>query len=160
MARVFLLGDNIDTDVISPGGYLHLGLEDIKKHSLEAVYPDFWKKAGEGDIIIAGKNFGTGSSREQAPLVLREMGISIVIAESFARIFFRNAINTGVPIGVIRERPAFVDGDIVEVNYDKGEIRRLRDGYTVPYIPPEGILKDILREGGLVKYTSSKLSDE
>ena len=119
MGRIFVFGDDIDTDVIAPGGYLHLKIEDVKKHCMEAIYPDFWKEVSKGDVIIAGKNFGTGSSREQAPVVLMELGISLILARSFARIFFRNAVNVGLPIGTIADPSEFKAGDIAEIDLEK-----------------------------------------
>ncbi|MCL4341984.1 MAG: 3-isopropylmalate dehydratase [Candidatus Thermoplasmatota archaeon] len=158
MPKAFVFGDNIDTDVIAPGGYLHLGIDQVKMHSMEAIFPDFWKSVSKGDILVAGKNFGSGSSREQAPVVLIELGISLVVAKSFARLFFRNAVNVGLPIGVINDLTDISQGDPIEYNLARGEIRNQRSGSLTRFTPPQGALADILNEGGIVPYTLKKLS--
>lgn len=160
MGRIFVFGDDIDTDVIAPGGYLHLGVQEVKKHCMEAVKPDFWKEVRAGDILMAGKNFGTGSSREQAPVVLMDLGISLVLARSFARIFFRNAVNVGLSIGVIEDRLDFKDGDTVEINLDSGKIIRKADGRELKFTPPSGALKDILASGGIIPYTLKRIGKQ
>ena len=157
MARIFVFGDNIDTDVIAPGGYLHLGIEETKKHCMEAIYRDFWKDVSKGDIIIAGKNFGTGSSREQAPAVLKELGISLILAKSFARIFFRNAVNIGLPIGTIDGEVKIETGDTAEVNLDKGELLDSTSHERIKFRSPSGALSEILSEGGIIPYTLKKI---
>ena len=157
MSRIFVFGDDIDTDVIAPGGYLHLGIEDVKKHCMEAIYPDFWKDVSKGDIIVAGKNFGTGSSREQAPVVLMELGISLILATSFARIFFRNAVNVGLPIGTITGPLEFKQGDDINFDLEKGELIRAADHKAIKFKAPSGALADILSEGGIIPYTLKKL---
>ncbi len=157
MGRIFVFGDDIDTDVIAPGGYLHLGIEDVKKHCMEAIYPDFWKDVSKGDVIIAGKNFGTGSSREQAPVVLMELGVSLILARSFARIFFRNAVNVGLPIGTIAGPSEFKAGDIAEIDLEKGVLIRAADHKEIYFKAPSGALADILAEGGIITHTLKKL---
>ena len=157
MSRIFVFGDDIDTDVIAPGGYLHLGIEDVKKHCMEAIYPDFWKDVSKGDIIVAGKNFGTGSSREQAPVVLMELGISLILATSFARIFFRNAVNVGLPIGTITGPLEFKQGDVVNFNLERGYLVRETDQKQIKFKALSGALADILSEGGIIPYTLKKL---
>lgn len=157
MGRVFIFGDDIDTDIIAPGGYLHLKIDDVKKHCMEAIYPDFWKDVAKGDIIIAGKNFGTGSSREQAPVVLMELGISLILARSFARIFFRNAVNVGLPIGTLSGPVGLKQGDIADINVKEGKLVRISDGLEVRFAAPTGALADILSQGGIIPYTMKKL---
>ncbi|QRF75380.1 Homoaconitase small subunit [Thermoplasmatales archaeon] len=152
--RVFLFGDNIDTDIIAPGGYLHLGLDVLKLHSMEALDQNFSKVVKPGDIIVAGHNFGAGSSREQAPLVLKDLGIELVVAVSFARIFFRNAINVGLNIGTINdmEYSRIRDRDSVEYNQEHGILKIERNGLSVPYTNPSGPVLEIIASGGLVNY--------
>ncbi len=152
--RVFLFGDNIDTDIIAPGGYLHLGLDVLKLHSMEALDQNFSKVVKPRDIIVAGHNFGAGSSREQAPLVLKDLGIELVVAVSFARIFFRNAINVGLNIGSINdmEYSRIRDRDSVEYNQEQGILNIERDGISVPYTNPSGPVLEIIASGGLVNY--------
>jgi len=101
--RAWVLGDNIDTDVLAPGRYMKLGIEEIAAHCLEAVLPSFSKEVKTGDFVIAGRNFGCGSSREQAPAALKHLGIAALIAESFAGLFYRNALNLGLPALVCRD---------------------------------------------------------
>ncbi|KAA8921866.1 3-isopropylmalate dehydratase [Thermoplasma sp.] len=155
--RVFILGDNIDTDVIAPAGYLHLGIAALKDHALEAVRPDFHTSVRPGDIIIAGRNFGYGSSREQAPAVLKDLGIGIILARSFARIFFRNSINIGLPLGIIREVGDINDGDYVNYEPESGKIYDDDGNAVVLFTGPGGPLSEILEEGGMVDFIRKKL---
>lgn len=148
--KAFKYGDNIDTDVIIPARYLNTSDPDeLKIHCMEDIDPEFIKNVNQGDIMVGGKNFGCGSSREHAPIAIKASGISCVIAESFARIFFRNAINIGLPILESAEAvQAIKDGDIVEVDFDKGEIRAAGRVFEVPPFP-ESIQK-IIKAGGLL----------
>lgn len=152
--RVWKFGDDINTDLIIAGKY-KLSITDIgelSKHAMEALIPGFAEKVSRGDIIVAGKNFGCGSSREQAPLVLKHLGIGAVIAESFARIFYRNAINIGLPVLECKEVHKISGGDILEVDLAGGSIKNITKGeiYNVKPIPSS--LLEILAEGGLVSY--------
>ncbi|MHB1709087.1 MAG: LeuD/DmdB family oxidoreductase small subunit [Thermoplasmataceae archaeon] len=157
--RIFLFGDNIDTDIIAPGGYLHLSIEVLKMHCMEALDRNFSGKVNQGDIVVAGRNFGTGSSREQAPVALKELGIQIVLAVSFARIFFRNAVNVGLNIGIISESDysAIQDGEAAEFNNESGILTLKTRGMVVKYDPPRGPLEEIILSGGLVNYVRKKL---
>ncbi len=157
MPKAFVFGDNIDTDVIAPGGYLHLSIDQVKMHSMEAIFPDFPKMVEKGDILVAGNNFGSGSSREQAPVVLMELGISLVVAKGFARLFFRNAVNVGLSIGTIIGSTDIAQGDLVSYDVAGGEIRNVSKGTVTRFSPPQGALNDILNEGGIVPYTLKKL---
>ncbi len=157
MPKAFVFGDNIDTDVIAPGGYLHLSIDQVKMHSMEAIFPDFPKMVEKGDILVAGKNFGSGSSREQAPVVLMELGISLVVAKGFARLFFRNAVNVGLSIGTIIGSTDIAQGDLVTYDVAGGEIRNVSKGTVTRFSQPQGALNDILNEGGIVPYTLKKL---
>lgn len=146
-------GKNIDTDVILPGKYLVLvDPYDLAKHALEGLDPDFPEKAKKGVIIVGGKNFGCGSSREQAPLALKYSGVKCVIAETFARIFFRNAINIGLPVIECKGISAAVeDGDELTVDFEAGTVQNLSKGksFQVAKLPP--FILEILSDGGLIE---------
>lgn len=149
---VFRYGDNVDTDVIIPARYLNTSDgKELAMHCMEDIDTDFVKEVKEGDIIVADKNFGCGSSREHAPLAIKEAGISCVIARTFARIFYRNAINIGLPI---LECEAAADGiskgDKVEINFDTGVITNVTKGETYQAQPFPPFMQDIIRQGGLV----------
>ena len=151
--KVFKYPDNVDTDVIIPARYLNTpNAKELAVHCMEDIDTEFVKQVSEGDIMVGGKNFGCGSSREHAPLSIKTCGIGVVIAKSFARIFYRNAINIGLPI---MECPEAVDGifagDQVSVDFDTGVIENLTTGksYTAQPFPP--FIQNILKSGGLLK---------
>ncbi|HTY91907.1 MAG TPA: 3-isopropylmalate dehydratase small subunit [Methanocella sp.] len=147
--KAWKYGDNVDTDVIIPGKYLRTAdFKTFGEHAMEGIDPAF--KPAKGDIIVAGKNFGCGSSREQAPLALKYAGISCVVAKSFARIFFRNSINLGLPIVEANIYNAVQKGDIVEVDLDRGLVMAGGKEYKSTKLPD--FLQDILNAGGLVAY--------
>ncbi len=146
---VWKFGDNIDTDVIIPGKYLRTtDMNVFASHVMEGIDPGFAKKVKKGDIIVAGKNFGCGSSREQAPLALKHAGISCIVAESFARIFFRNAINVGLPI--IEAKIGCMEGDILEIDLGNGIVKHNDMTYPATKLPD--FLREILADGGLVEH--------
>ncbi len=152
--RVWRFGDNIDTDQIIPAEYLVTGdSKELAKHAFEKVRPEFAKKVQRGDVIIAGKNFGCGSSREHAPRSLIGGGISCVVANSFARIFFRNSINVGLPL--IECKVEADDGEEALIDFDGGSIEVNGRVYTFKHLPK--FLQDLLESGGLVEYTKRKL---
>jgi 3-isopropylmalate/(R)-2-methylmalate dehydratase small subunit len=146
-------GDNVDTDVILPGKYLVLiDPNELAKHAMEGLDPAFPEKAAKGIMVIGGKNFGCGSSREQAPLALKYSGVKCVIAESFARIFFRNAINIGLPVIECKGISTAVDnGDELTVYFEAGTVRNLSKGksFQVAKLPP--FILEILSDGGLIE---------
>ena len=153
--KVWKFGDDINTDVIIWGKYKYkiLDLKELSSHAMEAIDPDFAKKISPGDIIVAGKNFGCGSSREHAPLVLKYAGVGAVVAESFARIFYRNAFNIGLPIVECTElRGKINQGDQIEVDLEEGQILKLGTGevFRIKAMPP--FLLEMLKEGGLVEH--------
>lgn len=152
-------GNNIDTDVILPGKYLILtNPMDLAKHALEGLDPNFPEKAKKGIIVVGGKNFGCGSSREQAPLALKYSGVKCVAAESFARIFFRNAINIGLPVVEckgISERTE--NGDELSVDLDKGEICNMTKGQTLQGTRLPAFILEILSDGGLIENLQRRL---
>jgi 3-isopropylmalate/(R)-2-methylmalate dehydratase small subunit len=152
--KVWKLGDDVNTDLIIPGKYkLSItNLDELSKHAMEGVDPDFGDKFRRGDLIVAGKNFGCGSSREQAPLVLEHIGVSAVIARSFARIFYRNSVNIGLPVVECKDVDKVSDQDLLRVDLEAGVIKNLtkEDTYRIKSFPTE--LWQILSEGGLVQY--------
>ncbi len=160
--RVWKFGDKIDTDVIYPGRYLKItDPEETAKHCFETVYPWFMEKAKPGDIIVAGKFFGCGSSREQAATCLKYFGIGAIVAESFARIYYRNAINLGLPIVVCPGITRHVEeGDIIEIDMEKGVIKNERTGEEITFTPLPDFVLDIFRKGGLIPYLREKLVDK
>ena len=152
-------GDNIDTDVIIPARYLNTSDDaELALHCLEDIDKTFAQNVIKGDIIIAGENFGCGSSREHAPIAIKASGVSVVIAKSFARIFFRNSINIGLPI---LEHPNLSDecdkGDKISIDLQNGIVKNLTKSkeYTCEMFPPE--IQELINKGGLVNYTKSKL---
>jgi len=150
--RVWKFGNDIDTDVIIPAKYLRSVDQSVwPKHVLEGVDPEFSSKVKPGDIIVAGKNFGCGSSREQAALAIKWAGVAAVVAETFARIFFRNAINNGLPLIEAKGISGMVEeGDVIEIDLDSGLVKTPRGEVKSAPLPP--FLQDILRSGGLVEY--------
>ena len=155
---VFKFGDNVDTDVIIPARYLNSSdPAELATHCMEDIDKDFIKNVKKGDIIVAEKNFGCGSSREHAPLVIKCAGVSCVIAETFARIFYRNAINIGLPIIECPEAAkAIAAGDEVEVDFDSGIITNKTTGqsYEGQAFPP--FMQKIISAGGLIPYINQK----
>ena len=158
--KAYTFGDNINTDVIYPGKYLSITTDrmEMARHCFEAVYPEFMEQARSGDVIVAGRNFGCGSSREQAATCLKYFGISAVVAESFARIFYRNAINLGLPVIVAPGVARMVHhGDDVEVDLEGGSVRNTRTNETIEATKlPDFILK-IIDDGGLISHLQRKL---
>ena len=144
--------DNVDTDVIIPARYLNTpDAKELASHCMEDIDADFTKKVKEGDIMVAGWNFGCGSSREHAPLAIKTAGISCVIAKTFARIFYRNSINIGLPILECEAASdAIQAGDEVEVNFDTGVITNITKGETYQAEPFPEFIQEIIRKGGLM----------
>ena len=155
---VFKYGDNVDTDVIIPARYLAIAdKKELAEHCMEDIDQEFVKKVKPGDIMVANKNFGCGSSREHAPMVIKESGISCVIAETFARIFYRNAINIGLPIIECAEAAKEIEaGDIVEIDFDSGVIydRTKRTQYQGQAFPE--FMQKIIKAEGLINYINQK----
>jgi 3-isopropylmalate/(R)-2-methylmalate dehydratase small subunit len=151
--KVWKFGDNISTDHIIPGRFYHLrsNLEELKKHVFEDISDGFYKKVRKGDIIVGGKNFGLGSSREHAPLIIKMAGIDAVVATSFARIFFRNAINVGLA-AVICDTEDINEGDLLEIRVDEGVLLNKTTGDKKNFSPLSSIMRNILNEGGLDHY--------
>lgn len=158
--RIFKFGDDINTDVIFPGKYTYTvtDSEEMAKHAFEDIDPEFPSKVKKGDIVVAGKNFGCGSSREQAATCLVECGIGAVIAKSFSRIYFRNAINCGLAVVVCPEAvDAINDGENIVLDLDAGNILTLSNEFTFAALPSE--VQGILNAGGLIPFTKAKLAN-
>jgi methanogen homoaconitase small subunit len=153
--RVHKFGDDIDTDAIIPGAYLRTtDPYELASHCMAGIDENFPKKVKEGDVIVAGENFGCGSSREQAVIAIKYCGIKAVIAKSFARIFYRNAINIGL-IPIIADTDKIKDGDIVEVDLDREKIV-VNENIILDCEVPKGLEREILSAGGLINYLKSK----
>ncbi|NPV45373.1 MAG: 3-isopropylmalate dehydratase small subunit [Armatimonadetes bacterium] len=157
---VHKFGDHVDTDVIIPARYL--GTTDpgeLASHCMEDIDADFVKRVRPGDIIVAGRNFGCGSSREHAPIAIKAAGISVVIAATFARIFYRNALNIALPIVECSEAAESINaGDTVEVDLKGGVIRDLTTGQDFAFAPLVGAAQDLIQAGGLVELTRQRLA--
>jgi len=151
--KAIKLGDNISTDDIIPGRFAHLrsNLPELAKHILEDAVPGFASKVKSGDFLVAGKNFGLGSSREHAPVVIKMSGVGTILAKSAARIFFRNAINQGLPV-LLCDTDKIGDGDELEINLTGGTIANLTSGITLSCGKMPPIMSAILEEGGLIHY--------
>ena len=152
-------GDHIDTDVIIPARELNdPSLQNLARHCMEDIDPDFVKRVKPGDIVVGGLNFGCGSSREHAPMALKAAGISCVVAENFARIFFRNSINIGLPLLECPEAAKAVrGGDILEIDLNTGEIKNKALGETYRAVAFPEFMQQIIEAGGLIAYTKAKL---
>ncbi|MDZ7262517.1 MAG: 3-isopropylmalate dehydratase small subunit [candidate division KSB1 bacterium] len=158
--RVWKFGNNIDTDVIYPGKYLPIiEAEEMAKHALEGIDPEFPQKLQKNDILVAGSNFGCGSSREQAATSLKYAGVGCIIAKSFSRIFFRNAINQGLPLVQSKECLELVNqGDIISVDFSQGKIKLPDRELDFPPLPP-GVF-EILEAGGLIESVRKKIQHQ
>jgi len=157
--RAWKFGDDVDTDAIIPGRFLVINDPlELATHLFEGVLPGMASKVTAGDIVVGGSNFGCGSSREHAPLALVGAGISAVIAKSFARIFFRNAINVGLPLFICADADNIKDGDALEIDMVQGAIHNLTSGGSYKTTPLPPFLREIVEAGGLVEYTRRQIS--
>ena len=159
--RVFKYGDDINTDVIFPGKYTYASMEpeEMASHALEDLDPEFVNRVKKGDFIVAGKNFGMGSSREQAVKAVKYAGIDAIIAKSFSRIYFRNCINNGLlPIQLPEAVDAIEDGEEIVINLERGVLECAKGEFPLPKFPEK--VMEILDAGGLVEYTRKKLCVE
>lgn len=154
MSKVWRYGDHVDTDVIIPARYLNIAdFKELSEHAMEDIDTSFAPNAQPGDYMVAGKNFGCGSSREHAPVVIKEKGIKCLIADSFARIFYRNAINIGLPVLEIGSEVEKIEaGDQLDVDMSKGEIKILNKGITIHTKPLPEFIQKIADCGGLINY--------
>ena len=158
--KVFKYGANVDTDAIIPARYLNVSEPaELAQHCMEDIDSDFAQKVKPGDILVATTNFGCGSSREHAPIAIKAAGVSAVVAKSFARIFFRNAINIGLPL---LESPETVDntnaGDVLQIELETGTINNITKGKTFKAKPYPPFMSEIIASGGLVEYTKKKIA--
>jgi 3-isopropylmalate/(R)-2-methylmalate dehydratase small subunit len=150
--KVLKYGDNINTDIISPPQYMELSIAEAAKHAMSAIDPDFAAKVRLGDVLVAGANFGSGSSRETSPLTLKYLGIGAIVAKFFARIFYRNAINLGIPVIECAETDKIGDGDLIEIDLGQGVVvnKTKNEQYACSRIPPH--ILALIGAGGLVPY--------
>ena len=160
--KVFKYGDNVDTDVIIPARYLNApSPEELAKHCMEDIDPDFTAKVQPGDIVVGGANFGCGSSREHAPIAIRACGVACVIAASFARIFYRNSINIGFPILECPEAAAAIqNGDTVSVDFDSGKIHDETTGQDFQAVAFPAFINRIIEHDGLLPYLKARQDAE
>jgi len=159
--KVWKFGDDLNTDIVIPGRYLTVtDPRELSKYTFQDLDPDFDKKVEKGDIVVGGKNFGCGSSREQAPLVLKTLGISAVVAESFARIFFRNSINLGLPVlECLGIAGAVENGNRLRVTLEEGKIENLTTGRTMKGTVLPEFLTGVIKAGGAVAALNAKMRD-
>lgn len=158
--RVRKFGDNIDTDTVAPGSSLHLPMEEMTKYAFAPVYKDFYKSLQPNDVIVAGKNYGCGSSREQATSVVKALGIDYVVCESMARIYLRNCTAVGVyPVLAPGVAALFEEGDPIEIDTDKGQVLNPRTGKTATFYALQGIPLETLQAGGIVPLLKKKVAE-
>ncbi len=156
--KAWTFGDNIDTDVIIPARYLNTSdPAELARHVMEDADPEFPNKVQQGDIIVGGRNFGCGSSREHAPIAIKAAGVPLVIARSFARIFYRNAFNIGLPLLELDEAVEIKTGDELEVDLDTGVVRNLSTGKEYSAKPIPQFMREILEAGGLMNYMKKRM---
>ena len=159
--KAWKFGDDVNTDLIVPGKYLELvDPHEMAKHAMEGIDPDFPDKVSEGDVVVGGSNFGCGSSREHAAIALKYVGVGAVVAESFARIFYRNAINLGLPAlecpGISE---AVSEGDSLEIDLTGGKVVNATTGKELEFVPLPDFMVEVLDEGGLVTYIRNHLDE-
>ncbi len=161
MGKAWKFGDNISTDLIAPGRYFHLrsNLPELAKHVLEGARPEFASLVQKGDFVVAGENFGLGSSREHAPVIIKLVGTKAVLAKSFARIFYRNCINIGLP-AITCNTDEIDEGDELLLDMEKGVITNKTKGEEITFPPLPAVMNRILQEGGLVAYIKEHKSLE
>jgi len=156
--KVWKFGDNIDTDLIIAARYLNTSdPHKLAEHVMEDADPDFVKKLSPGDIIVAGENFGCGSSREHAPIALKAAGVSAIVAKSFARIFYRNAFNMGLPIFELDQSDKIDEGDLIKIDLQNGKIEDLDKKTTFSFSPIPPFMQELLGAGGLMNYAKEKM---
>jgi len=157
--KVWKFGDNIDTDLIIAARYLNTSEpSQLAKYVMEDADPDFVSKMQVGDIIVAGENFGCGSSREHAPIALKAAGVSAVIAPTFARIFYRNAFNMGLPIFELPEANEIDEGDEVKIDMSSGEVINITKGKSYKFTPIPEFMQELVQAGGLINFAKNEIS--
>jgi len=164
MGRLWLFEETINTDVLAPGFYMKSPLDELSKHCLEAIRPEFASNVRKGDVILAGENMGVGSSREQAAEVLKFLGVSCIIAKSFAGIFYRNSINLGLPVFTLPSDPSlpkqFVDGSFVNFDFDSTTLNLEQPSLQVKLDPLPKFLRELITDGGLVSHLEKRFSEK
>jgi 3-isopropylmalate/(R)-2-methylmalate dehydratase small subunit len=158
MSRAWVFGDDIDTDVLAPGRYMKLAIEEIARHCLEAIDPSFAANVRPGDVVVGGRNFGAGSSREQAAGALKALGVAAVIAPSFAGIFYRNALNLGLVALACAEAGRIRAGDAIAFDAEAGRIENRTRGETLACEPIPAHLMAMVRDGGLLAHLEKRLA--
>lgn len=159
--KVWRFADNIDTDLIIAARYLNTSdPKELAKHVMEDADPEFRHKVQDGDIIVAGENFGCGSSREHAPIALKAAGVRAVVAKSFARIFYRNAFNTGLAIFELEKTEEIKENDIIEINLKQGNIINQNSKKVYKFLPIPPFMQELLSSGGLIPYAKKQLEKE
>jgi 3-isopropylmalate/(R)-2-methylmalate dehydratase small subunit len=157
-AKVWKFGDNIDTDLIIAARYLNTSdPKELASHVMEDADPDFVKNLSRGDVIVAGENFGCGSSREHAPIALKEAGVSAVVAKSFARIFYRNAFNMGLPIFTLSEVDQISEGSQIKIDSENGKIVNLDREIAFKFTPIPPFMQELVSCGGLINYAKAEI---
>lgn len=155
--QAWVFGDHVSTDQILPGAYLDRPVEEVGSFAMAGLDPSFARRVRPGDFVVAGLNFGCGSSREAAVMALKQVGVAAVVARSFGRIFFRNAINNGLPAAIVPETSEIRAGDRLRLDLDGRVLTNLRSGQTLPLQSLTGISLEILEAGGIVPYTLRRL---
>lgn len=155
--RAWALGDDINTDLLAPGAYMKFDIAEIARHCLEAAVPRFAAEVRPGDVVVAGRNFGAGSSREQAPAALKHLGVAAVAAVSFAGIFYRNAFNLGLPLLVCKDAPSIADGSRLRLDPAAGRIEDLDRAQVLLCEPIPPHLMEMVRDGGLLAHLEKRL---
>ena len=157
--KVWKFGDNIDTDLIIAARYLNTSEpSELAKYVMEDADPEFVSKMNEGDIIVAGENFGCGSSREHAPIALKAAGVAAVIAPTFARIFYRNAFNMGLPIFELKEANEIDEGDTVRIDMERGEVINITQAKTYKFTPIPDFMQALVDAGGLIEFAKEEIA--
>ena len=164
MGRLWLFEETKNPDVLAPGFYMKSPIAELSKHCLEAIRPEFASNVRKGDVILAGENMGVGSSREQAAEVLKFLGVSCIIAKSFAGIFYRNAINLGLPVFTLPSEPSlpkqFVDGSFVNFDFDSTTLNLEQSSLQVKLDPLPKFLRELITDGGLVSHLEKRFSEK
>ncbi len=159
--KVWKFGAHIDTDLIIAARYLNTSEpSELAKHVMEDADPEFVTKMSEGDIIVAGENFGCGSSREHAPIALKAAGVAAIIAPTFARIFYRNAFNMGLPIFELEESDQIDEGDTVKIDMAKGEIINITQAKTYKFLPIPAFMQELVDAGGLIEFAKKEIREK
>lgn len=159
--KVWNFGANVDTDIIIAARYLNSSdPEHLAKYIMEDADPDFPNKLQKGDIIVAGENFGCGSSREHAPIALKAAGVAAVVAPSFARIFYRNAFNMGLPIFELPESLEIKEGETISINLDEGSIKNDTTNKSYKFVPIPDFMQELIATGGLINYAKAEMKEQ